>query len=414
MRTLSSSAVRGTAADVLARADALGAISEEDGRLTRRLATPALARAGDLVSGWMEDAGLVVRRDAIGNVIGRTGDADVPPLVLGSHLDTVPDAGRYDGALGVLLAIAVVDRLAAPPPIPLEVVAFADEEGVRFGVPYLGSAAYSGRFEPEWLDLVDADGITLRVAIERVGADPALLLEVLEPGLACYVEAHIEQGPVLEREGLPVGVVSAIAGQTRAAVTIIGRPGHAGTSPMSGRHDALAAASELVLAVERFARESEGLVATVGSLTVSPGASNVIPGEAHLSLDVRHADDGALGQAVAGLRHAATRIATARSVELDWSILRATPAVELAPELRLRLASAVLAEGHEARSLASGAGHDAVILSGVCPAAMLFVRCAGGVSHDPRESVAEADVAVALDVLERFVSAPRARPGPGV
>ncbi len=405
MGTLSSSAVEGTAADVLVRADTLGAISEEPARLTRRLATSALARAGDLVAGWMTEAGLTVRRDAIGNVVGRVGNADVAPLVLGSHLDTVPDAGRYDGALGILLALAVVQRLRARDALPdaLEVAAFADEEGARFGVPYLGSSAYAGRFERDWLDLADAEGVTLRDALGELGGDPESLVSLPEPPLAGYLEAHIEQGPVLEREGLPVGVVSAIAGQTRAVLTIRGRPGHAGTSPMAGRHDALVAASELVLAVERYGRESDGLVATVGSLTVSPGASNVIPGEARLSLDVRHADDEALGRAVAGLRHAATRIVTTRGVELDWTTLQSTPAVELTPALRLRLASAVAAEGLEARSLASGAGHDAVVLARICPAAMLFVRCAGGISHDPRESVTEEDVAVALDVLERAV-----------
>ena len=397
--------MEGTAAEVLVRADALGAISEEPGRLTRRLATPALARAGDLVAEWMTEAGLTVRRDAIGNVLGRVGDPGEPPLVLGSHLDTVPDAGRYDGALGILLALAVVQRLRARDALPdaLEVAAFADEEGARFGVPYLGSSAYAGCFDHDWLELVDAGGVTLRDALCELGGDPESLASVPEPRLAGYLEAHIEQGPVLEREGLPVGVVSAIAGQMRAMLTILGRPGHAGTSPMAGRHDALVAASEVVLAVERYGRESDGLVATVGSLTVSPGASNVIPGEARLSLDVRHADDAALGQAVAGLRHAATRVATTRGVELDWTTLQSTPAVELTPAIRLRLASAVAAAGLEARSLASGAGHDAVVLARICPAAMLFVRCAGGISHDPRESVTEEDVAVALDVLERAV-----------
>jgi len=219
--TLSSSAVEGTAAEVLVRADTLGAISEEPARLTRRLATPALARAGDLVARWMTEAGLTVRRDAIGNVVGRVGNADVPPLVLGSHLDTVPDAGRYDGALGILLALAVVQRLRARDALPdaLEVAAFADEEGARFGVPYLGSSAYAGCFDHDWLELVDAGGVTLRDALCELGGDPESLASVPEPRLAGYLEAHIEQGPVLEREGLPVGVVSAIAGQMRARTT---------------------------------------------------------------------------------------------------------------------------------------------------------------------------------------------------
>ena len=396
----------GTAADVLARADALGGISEEQDRLTRRFATSALARAGDLVAGWMEEAGLEVRRDAAGNVIGRLGDRESPPLVVGSHLDTVPDAGRFDGALGILLALAVVERLRARGATPpLEVVAFADEEGARFGVPYLGSAAYAGEFEAAWLELQDDDGITVREAVAAAGGDPEELTRAGRPALAGYLEAHIEQGPTLEREDLPVGVVSAIAGQTRAAVTIHGRPGHAGTTPMQGRHDALAAASELVLAVERVARDEDGLVATVGAIAVEPGASNVVPGLARLSVDVRHPEDAFLGQGVAAIRRVAGRIAETRGVDLEWTTRQATPAVEMAPALRLRLASAVSAAGHEIRSLPSMAGHDAVLLSRVCPAAMLFVRCAGGISHDPGESVAEADVAVALDVLEGAVDA---------
>jgi allantoate deiminase len=398
--------VTGTAAEVLARADTLGAISEEPDRLTRRFATPALARAGDLVAGWMEEAGLEVRRDAAGNVLGRAGDLESPPLVIGSHLDTVPDAGRFDGALGVLLALAVVERLHARGATPpLEVVAFADEEGARFGVPYLGSGAYVGEFDAAWLELEDADGVTVREAVRATGADPEELPRASRPTLAGYLEAHIEQGTVLEREDLPVGVVSAIAGQTRAAVTLRGRTGHAGTTPMQGRRDALAAASEVVLAVERIGRDEEGLVATVGTLAVEPGAPNVVPGEARLSVDVRHPDGAMLGQSVAAVRRAADRIAEARGIELEWTTRQATAAVEMAPALRLRLAGAVSAAGYGICSVPSGAGHDAVMLARVCPAAMLFVRCARGISHDPRESVAEADVAVALDVLEGAVSA---------
>ena len=397
--------VTGTAADVLARIEALGEISEEPDRLTRRFATPALGRAGDAVAGWMAGAGLAVHRDALGNVVGRLGDG--APLVLGSHLDTVPNAGRFDGPLGVLGAIAVVERLAAggavQPPVPLEVVAFADEEGARFGVPYLGSAAYAGVFDPAWMELVDADGISVADAVRAAGGDPSGAVVIRPRELVGYLEVHIEQGPVLEREGLPVGVVTAIAGQTRARLTIRGETGHAGTLPMAGRRDALAAAAEVVLAVERVGRDHDGLVATVGALDVLPGASNVVPGEATLSLDVRHAADAVRRRAFAAVLEAATQISSARNVECDVAVLQESDAVELSSALRHRLAQAVVAEGHAVRELVSGAGHDAVVLSQVCPAAMLFVRCAGGISHDPRESVSEADVAVALDVLERAV-----------
>ncbi len=393
----------GTAAELMARANALGEISEEPHRLTRRFATPALARAGEVVAGWMGDAGMTVRRDAVGNVVGRLG-AGGSPLVLGSHLDTVPDAGRFDGALGILAGIAVVERIVERGDVltqPIEVVAFADEEGVRYGVPYLGSAAYTETFDASWLELLDADGVTLADAI----GDPGGAAAAGRPELAGYLELHIEQGPVLEDEGLPVGVVEAIAGQTRASLALHGRAGHAGTLPMEGRRDALAAAAEVVLAVERLGHETDGLVVTVGMLSVEPGASNVVPGEARLSLDARSGTDAVRTAAVASLRAEAERIASARGISLDWTTLAESAAVEMAASLRASLADAVAAQALPVRGLVSGAGHDAAVLARVCPAAMLFVRCVGGVSHDPRESVSEEDVAVALDVLERAVRA---------
>ena len=387
---------------MLARADELAAISEEDGRLTRGFATPALARAGDRVARWMEDAGLTVRRDAVGNVMGRVGAGR--PLVLGSHLDTVPDAGRYDGPLGVLAALAVAERVAVRGNgCSLEVVAFADEEGTRYGTSYLGSSAYTGSFESAWLDVVDEAGVTLRDAIRNAGGDPDMAVTAPVPELAGYVEVHIEQGPVLEREGLPVGVVTAIAGQTRARIVLTGEAGHAGTLPMDARRDALAAAAEVVLSVERLGRAEAGLVATVGALSLSPNVGNVVPGEARMLLDVRHADDRIRRRAASEIRDELERIAAARSVDAAWTLRYDTAAVELDPRLRRRLADAVREQGLSLRELVSGAGHDAVVLSRICPAAMLFVRCAGGISHDPRESVSEEDVAVALDVLERVV-----------
>jgi len=223
------------------------------------------------------------------------------------------------------------------------------------------------------------------------------------PELAGYVEVHIEQGPVLEREGLPVGVVTAIAGQTRARIVLTGEAGHAGTLPMDARRDALAAAAEVVLSVERLGRAEAGLVATVGALSLSPNVGNVVPGEARMLLDVRHADDRIRRRAASEIRDELERIAAARSVDAAWTLRYDTAAVELDPRLRRRLADAVREQGLSLRELVSGAGHDAVVLSRICPAAMLFVRCAGGISHDPRESVSEEDVAVALDVLERVV-----------
>ena len=326
------------------------------------------------------------------------------PLVLGSHIDTVPDAGRYDGPLGVLAALAVAERVAVRGDgCSLEVVAFADEEGTRFGTSYLGSSAYTGSFERAWLDVVDEAGVTLRDAIRDAGGDPDMAVTAPVPELAGYVEVHIEQGPVLEREGLPVGVVTAIAGQTRARIVLTGEAGHAGTLPMDARRDALAAAAEVVLSVERLGRAEAGLVATVGALSLSPNVGNVVPGEARMLLDVRHADDRIRRRAATEIRDEVERIAAARSVDAAWTLRYDTPAVELDPRLRGRLADAVRDQGLPLRELVSGAGHDAVVLSRICPAAMLFVRCAGGISHDPRESVSEDDVAVALDVLERVV-----------
>ena len=397
----------GTAADVLARCAMLGEISEEPERLTRRVATPALARAGDVVARWMEGAGMTTRRDVVGNVIGRYG-AGEHPLVLGSHLDTVPNAGTFDGPLGVVAAIAVVERLATggpQPSCPVEVVAFADEEGTRFGTSYLGSAAYIGAFDPAWLDSADGDGITLRDALRASGCDPERAADASAPELSGYVEVHIEQGRVLEREGLPVGVVTAIAGQTRARIVFTGEAGHAGTLPMDARHDALPAAAELVLAVERRGRAEPGLVATVGALSLSPNVGNVVPGEVRMLLDLRHADDGVRRRAADDVRADVEGIAAARGIDTDWTTRYDTPAAVLDATLRARLADAMRVQGLPARELVSGAGHDAVVLSRICPAAMLFVRCAGGVSHDPRESVSEEDVAVALDVLEHAVRA---------
>ncbi len=382
---------------VLARADVLGRISEEEGALTRRFATRALSEAADVVEGWMREAGLVVRRDAIGNVIGRGGGEEAP-LVIGSHFDTVRDAGRFDGALGVLCAIELAELRGTTG--ATEVAAFADEEGVRFGAAYLGSAAYRTRFDPTWLDLRDPDGCSMAEAIEQWGGDVAALRAgSAPPPLAGYVEVHIEQGPVLEHEGLPVGVVTAIAGQTRGTIALTGAAGHAGTVPPALRRDALAGAAELVLAVEQAAKEEAGLVATVGSLVVEPGASNVVPGRAVVSLDVRHPDDARRTRAVAALEARARAVAERRGLELDWRVLQETASVAMDDALTSRLAVAIHDHGLPVLELVSGAGHDAAIVGRDTPAAMLFVRCAGGVSHSPAEQVSEEDVAVALEVL---------------
>jgi allantoate deiminase len=409
----SGEAAAAAAATVLERADALAARTEEPGRLTRRFATPALAEAGDLVLGWMRAAGMTARRDAIGNVVGRfeppgAAAAGSPTLLLGSHLDTVRDAGRYDGMLGVLVALAVVEgarERGADLPFAIEVLGFADEEGVRYGTAYLGSSVVAGTFDAAALARRDADGIAMADAIAGSGGDPAALAGARRDaaGLLGYLEVHIEQGPVLEADDLPVGVVTGIAGQSRGEVVFTGVAGHAGTVPMALRRDALAGAAEWIGAVEAGARAVEGLVATIGEADVGPGASNVIPGRVALSLDVRHLDDGLREAAVAELRGRAGAIAAARDLHLGWTDVQTTPAVACSPGLTGVLEAAVEAAGVRVARLPSGAGHDAAVMAGICDVAMLFVRCAGGISHNPAEAVTAADVAVAIDVARRLV-----------
>jgi len=362
--------------EVLARCAQLAAISEEPGLLLRRYGTPAMREANALVAGWMEAAELTTHEDAVGNLIGTRGEGG---LMLGSHLDTVRDAGRYDGPLGVMVAIAAAQRV---PDAPLEIAGFADEEGVRFGTAYLGSSAVAGRFDPEWPALRDTDGVALA---DLLRGDPSTAAR--HP--RAYAEVHIEQGPVLERRNEPVGVVTAINGQSHADVAFIGEAGHAGTVPHDTRHDALAAAAEWILAVEG--------IGTVGRIRVEPGGRNVIPGRALTTLDVRHPDDGVRRASVRDLRRRAEEIATRRDVRLDWTDVGDLPAVAMDERLGARWGVTT--------SLPSGAGHDAAMMASVAPATMLFVRCRGGVSHNPAESVAEADVAAAIDALERFLHA---------
>ena len=396
------------AAAVIARCDELAALSEEPGRLTRRFATPALWQAGERVREWMEAAGMAVRRDAIGNLIGRLGDGDGRTLLVGSHLDTVRDAGRYDGMLGVLVAIASLERLRdqeRPLPYGVEVLAFADEEGVRYGTGYLGSSVVAGCFDSADLERRDSAGVPLAEAVRAFGGNPERLAGARrEPGdLIGYFEVHIEQGPVLEAAGVPLGVVGAIAGQSRARIAFTGAAGHAGTVPMGLRRDALCAAAEFVSAVEAVARDHDGAVATVGELEVQDGASNVIPGRVVLSLDVRHSADSLRESVGTQLLQRADAIAGARALVLEWDVVQETRAVDCSSELTELVAEAVAASGHPVVRLASGAGHDAVTLSTITPIAILFVRCAGGVSHNPAESVTTEDVAAAIDVTTKFL-----------
>lgn len=377
------------AGSVLARCDELGAISDESRKLTRTFHSPAMQRANALVGLWMRAAGLEVREDAAFNLIGRwpSKNPRAKTLLLGSHLDTVCDAGIYDGPLGVLTALAVVERLRAEKialPFHIEVIGFSDEEGVRYQTTYLGSRALAGTLTKRDLALIEEKGI------ERAKRNRRDLL--------AYAEVHIEQGPVLEAENLAVAVVTGIAGQSRVRAEFIGEAGHAGTTPMKLRHDALCAAAEFILAVERC-----GVIATVGQIDAQPGASNVIPGRVTLSLDVRHLDDARRIAAMKSLHARAAVIAKKRGVQLAWKPVQQTASVACDRQLTALFKTAVAKHQPRVIALPSGAGHDAAAMSAVCPVAMLFVRCKGGVSHHPAEAVKTADVAVALAVLLDFI-----------
>lgn len=401
-----------SASTVMEQCELLASYSEEPDRLTRRFATQALRQASEAVAAWMRAAGMAVERDNVGNLIGRY-EANRPgakTLLLGSHLDSVRDAGKYDGPLGVMVALACVERLHARQerlPFAIEVLAFADEEGLRYNSAYIGSKVMTGTFNLDDLRLQDIDGITMAEAIRASGGEPDPdALQVARwrrDELLGYCEVHIEQGPVLEARNLPVGVVSAIAGQNRIGVSFTGEAGHAGTVPMSLRRDALCAAAEFVVAVETLTRSLPGIVATVGQVSVLPGASNVIPGQVTLSLDVRHQDDAVRGLACDQLEELAREICDERNISLDWRLLQEHRTIQCAPSLTRLLAQAIEEMEYPLLSLPSGAGHDAVTLSVLTDIAMLFVRCRGGISHHPAESVTAEDVEVAINVLERFV-----------
>ena len=392
------------------RCDVLGACSEEPDRLTRPFASDAMRRAHEYVASWMREAGMAVRKDNVGNLLGRyesaTGGSST--LLIGSHLDSVRGAGRYDGPLGVMVALAAVQRLhqnGVRLPFVVEVVGFADEEGLRYGTPYLGSRSLAGGLDEADLGLADAKGVTMAQAIHSFGGDPKRIADDRwnEGKLLGYVEVHIEQGPVLEARDLPVAVVSAIAGQSRHSLTFTGVAAHAGTTPMDTRKDALVAASVFVQAVEGYAGGHEGLVATVGQLTVQPGAANVVPGEVTLSLDIRHTENTDRLLASERLIDIAVKIAEHRGIALTTRRVSENASVPCSPEPTALLVGAVEALGYPSLRLASGAGHDAVVMAGLTEVAMLFVRCKGGISHHPAESVTEEDVAVAIDVLSKFL-----------
>jgi allantoate deiminase len=399
-----------SAARIMSRCEALAACSEQPGGLTRVYLSPAQRAASEIVLGWMREAGMKARLDAVGNCIGRYEGVrpGLPALLLGSHLDTVRDAGKYDGMLGVVAAIECVQalneagrRLA----FAVEVVGFADEEGVRFNATLIGSRAVAGTLRPEVLDAADGAGVTLRQALKDFGLDPARAGEAARrrEEILAYVELHIEQGPVLEAEGLPAGVVTAINGATRLAVTVEGVAGHAGTVPMNLRRDALAAAAECALAVERRCANGPDLVGTVGQFEALPGAVNVIPGKVRFTIDVRAAADAVRAGAVGDLRKQMQEISARRGLALQVKTTHENGVAACAPWVMEQLDAAVAAEGIPVRRLPSGAGHDGMAMVDLCDIGMLFVRCAKGVSHNPAEAITAADAETGARVFLRFI-----------
>lgn len=390
------------------RLDHLATFTETPGQgLTRTYLTPTLKAAGEQLIDWMQAAGMTARFDALGNVVGRYGGAidKAPSLLLGSHYDSVRNAGKYDGPYGVVAALAVVETLHRAKrrlPFPLDIVAFGDEEGVRFKSTLIGSRGLAGTLDPAVFDTKDADDITMRQALATFGGHATKLASVARPkgSVRGYIELHIEQGPVLIAEKLPVGIVTSIAGASRFMITIAGEAGHAGTVPMSMRKDALAGAASFVLAVEARCTTEPSLVGTVGMLSTPGGATNVVPGAVELSLDVRAETDSTRKAAVADLKAVLKDICKGRGLKADLRQTHDAKAVRCDKNLRAALAASIAARELRVRELPSGAGHDAMALADLCPVAMLFVRCGnGGISHDPRESMTAKDAETGAQIL---------------
>ena len=395
---------------MLSRLDALATVSESRNGLTRRYLTSQHREANDLVGDWMREAGMRVHEDAVGNIIGRYEGAreDAAALLIGSHLDTVVMAGKYDGMLGVVTAIECVHdlhRRGIRMPFAIEVVGFADEEGVRFQSTYLGSRAIAGTFRKELLEARDMDDMTMADAFRAFGLDPDQIDTAAKRAedVIGYLELHIEQGPVLESMDEPVGVVTAIAGATRRAVILSGVAGHAGTVPMGHRQDALLAAAECALAVEEVAAKRTHCVATVGRMEVAPGATNVIPGSVTFSIDIRADEDVKRIEALAELDPWLAEIADKRGCTLTVETVHEANSVACAPWIAGQIEAAIATNESRVVRLPSGAGHDAAAIADLTDVGMIFVRCAGGISHNPDEFITESDIAAGAEVLLRVI-----------
>jgi allantoate deiminase len=403
--------LRTAANRVVDRCDILAKHSEQTGCLTRTFCERPMKDAHETLEGWMHNAQMKCRLDAVGNLIGcldtesENGTAASSPVfMIGSHIDTVINGGRFDGALGILLGLAAAEVIVESEiqlGFELHVVAFSEEEGVRYGFPFIGSRGIAGMFDPKDFDREDCNGVTIRDALTEFGGDPAALeaASYANRDLVGFLEPHIEQAVLLQDENLPVGVVSAIAGQTRATIVFEGKAGHAGTVPHDKRHDALAAAAELILKTEQLGQQTIGLFATIGSVEASPGLSNVICGRTELKLDLRHEFDASRLAAFETFQQLIEAIANSRGVTHKLTGVEHTPAVPMDAELTQHLQSSISDTGSTAKMLVSGAGHDAMIMSSIAPSCMLFVRCRDGISHHPDEFVSSADIFSTLKVM---------------
>jgi allantoate deiminase len=389
------------AEQVIARCQELATFSEDPGSIRRTFLSPPMHEVHREIAGWLAPLGVDVRIDGVGNLraLYPSANTAAPRLLIGSHLDTVPNAGAYDGILGVVLAVALIEGLGGRQlPFAVEIVGFSEEEGVRFGTPFIGSRALVGRIDEKLLALEDARGSSVRKAIEQFGLAPTDIPRAkIGEDTCAYIEFHIEQGPVLEKLGLPLAVVEAIAGQSRLELLFLGRTNHAGTTPMNLRFDAVACAAEWIVLVERSASEIEGLVATVGSIQTKPGAGNVIAGEVRASLDVRHRADEVRIRVVKDMIRQAEKIAARRGLSVRSTTRLNQPAVAMDSFLSDQIEKAIRSAGCRPHRMVSGAGHDAMILAEKVPSAMIFLRTPGGISHDPAESVAVEDVAKAIE-----------------
>lgn len=397
-----------TAVTAIQRCKQLAQFSEDSGSTRRTFLSPPMRDCHRQIAGWLAPLGCKIKIDAVGNLRAfyPAMEPNAPRLYIGSHLDTVPNAGAFDGILGVVLGVALLEELAGRHlPFGIELVAFSEEEGVRFGVPFIGSRAFVGRIDEELLSRKDESGISVQRAIEHFGLNPGEIPDaVLQGDSLGYLEFHIEQGPVLDDLGLPLGLVECVAGQSRLEFTFTGRANHAGTTPMHLRRDAIAAAAEWITAVECEAQQVLDLVATVGVLEVKPGAANVIAGETRLTLDVRHRSDEIRTGAVETLVRLAQEIADRRSLVVRHQTLLEQPAVSMDAALLLQIEDAFRSTGCEPHRMVSGAGHDAMIVAEKIPAALIFLRTPSGISHDPAEIVRVEDVAKALEVGSRVLT----------